>query len=94
MNVDREVASLDREVRWYVYDHVVKEGSSPTAAETAFALSTTPDTVKASFQRLADGHVLVLQRGTGEILRPPDRRARIRVWGKGFRVFATLGGRS
>jgi hypothetical protein len=46
----------------------MKEGLPPTIAETASALSTTPNAVEASFRRLADGHILVLQRGTGEIL--------------------------
>jgi hypothetical protein len=46
----------------------MKEGWPPTIARTASALSTPPDDVEASLQRLADGHVLVLQRGTGEIL--------------------------
>jgi hypothetical protein len=68
MNADREEAALDYEVRRYVYDHTMKEGLPPTMAETASALSTPSDNVSASFQRLADGHNLVLQRGSGEIL--------------------------
>ena len=68
MNVDRGEAALDYEVRRYVYDHTMKEGLPPTIAETASALSTPPDNVSASFQRLADGHILVLQRGSGEVL--------------------------
>jgi alkylmercury lyase-like protein len=67
MGVDQE-ATLDKEVRRYVYDRVMREGLPPTAAEAASALSTTSDAVGASFQRLADGHILVLQQGTGEIL--------------------------
>ena len=63
MNVDRDETPFDYEVRRYLYDHVVKEGLPPTIAETASALSTRPDDVTASFQRLADGHILVLQRG-------------------------------
>jgi hypothetical protein len=68
MNFEQDEATFDYEVRRYVYDHVMKEGLPPTIAETASALSTTPDAVEASFRRLADGHILVLQRGTGEIL--------------------------
>ena len=67
MNVDRE-AAFDYEVRRYVYDHVMNKGLPPTTAETASALSTTPDDVAASFRLLADGHILVLQRGSDEIL--------------------------
>jgi hypothetical protein len=68
MEVDREQAAFDNEARRYVYDHVMQRGSPPTIAETASALSVTPENVKVSFQRLADGHILVLQRGNGEIL--------------------------
>ena len=68
MDADREEAAFDYEVRRYVYDHVMREGWPPTIAETATALSTTLDDVGASFRRLADAHVLVLQRGKGEIL--------------------------
>ena len=68
MNADREEAAIDYEVRRHVYDHVMREGLPPTVAQTASALSTTPDNVGASFQRLADARVLVLQKGTGEIL--------------------------
>ena len=60
MKVDQEEAAFDNEVRRYIYDHVMNEGLPPTVAETASALSTTPDNVAASFQRLADGHILVL----------------------------------
>jgi len=67
MSVDQE-ATLDKEVRRYVYDHVMREGLPPTVAEAASALSMTSDAVGASFQRLADGNILVLQQGTGEIL--------------------------
>ena len=68
MRVDQDETALDYEARRYAYDHVMKTGLPPTIAETASALSTTPDAVEASFQRLADGHTLVLQRGIGEIL--------------------------
>jgi hypothetical protein len=68
MNAVPEQATFDNEIRRYVYDHVMKEGLPPTTAETVSALSTAPDDVEASFQRLANGHILVLQKGTGEIL--------------------------
>jgi alkylmercury lyase-like protein len=67
-NVDLDETTFDHEVRRYVYDHVMKRGLPASIAQTASALSTTPDAVEASFRRLADGHILVLQRGTGEIL--------------------------
>jgi hypothetical protein len=60
--------TFDQELRHYVYDQTMKTGKSPTVAEAAAALSTTPAEVQASFHRLADAHMLVLQRDTGEIL--------------------------
>jgi hypothetical protein len=68
VGADREEAALDYETRHYVYDRVMREGLPPTIAETASALSAAPDDVGATFRRLADGHVLVLQKGSGEIL--------------------------
>jgi hypothetical protein len=68
MNDEREKIALDKEVRARVYDHVMREGLPPTMAETSSALARPPDEVRDSFQRLADGHVLVLQKGSGEIL--------------------------
>jgi len=68
MNINPETITLDQKVRHYVYDQTMNTTASPTVAETAAALSTTPAEVQASFQRLADAHMLVLQRDTGEIL--------------------------
>ena len=68
MKVDQEEAAFDNAARRYIYDHVMNEGLPPSVAKTASALSTTPDNAAASFQRLADGHILVLQRESGEIL--------------------------
>ena len=68
MDNDQSKDTFDREVRFHVYDQTMKTTASPTVAETAAALSTAPAEVQASFQRLADAHMLVLQRDTGEIL--------------------------
>ena len=68
MDVEQERIALDREVRYHVYDYVMREGLPPTIAETLSALARSRDEVRASFQRLADGHILVLQKGSGEIL--------------------------
>ena len=68
MNIDPETITFDQKVRHYVYDQTMKTTISPTVAETAAALSTTTVEVQASFQRLADAHMLVLQRDTAEIL--------------------------
>ena len=68
MNIDPTAIPFDQKVRHYVYDQTMKTTASPTVAETAAALSSTPAEVLASFQRLAETHMLVLQRDTGEIL--------------------------
>jgi hypothetical protein len=68
MNIDPTTITFDQQVRHYVYDQTMKTATSPSVAETAAALSTTPAQVQASFQRLADAHMLVLQRDTGEVL--------------------------
>lgn len=60
--------SLDKVVRYHVYDHVMRAGLPPTIAQTSAALARSPEEIKAAFQRLAEGHILVLQNGTGEIL--------------------------
>ena len=61
-------AVFDRDVRRQVYDFTMSQGLPPTIGQSASALSSTVENVRASFQRLADGHVLVLQKGGGEIL--------------------------
>ena len=68
MDAEQEKIAFDKVVRYHVYDYVMHEGLPPTIAEASSALSHSPDEVKSSFQRLADGHVLVLQKGSGEIL--------------------------
>lgn len=59
---------LDRDVRSYVYEATVASGVPPTAGQTAQALGVAPDAVRAAFERLAEAHHLVLQRGSREIL--------------------------
>ena len=66
--MENERETFDKEVRFHVYDRVMRDGQIPTIAGTASALSHTPDEVRASFERLADAHILVLQNGSGEIL--------------------------
>ena len=65
---EQEQIALDKVVRSNVYDYVMREGLPPTVAETSSALGRSSDEVRSSFQRLADGHILVLQKGSGEIL--------------------------
>lgn len=68
MTAEQEGKALDGKVRRHVYDYLVRQGLPPAIEQTAATLSTTTDEVRASFQRLADGHIVVLQRGSGEIL--------------------------
>ena len=68
METDAERGTFDQKVRYYVYDQTMTAGAPPIIAATATALAATPAQVQASFQRLADAHMLVLQRDSGEIL--------------------------
>lgn len=68
MDAEQEKIATDNVVRYHVYDHVMREGLPPTLAATSAALGRSPGDVRDSFQRLADGHILVLQKGSGEIL--------------------------
>lgn len=63
---DREL--FDKKVRFHVYDTVMKSGKAPTIADTSAALSQSEDEIRESFKRLADAHMLILQKATGEIL--------------------------
>ena len=68
MDAEQEKIAFDRAVRYHVYDYVMGEGLPPTIAEISSVLSRSADQVSSSFQRLAEGHILVLQKGNGEIL--------------------------
>jgi hypothetical protein len=61
-------AVLDREVRRYVYEATIASGAVPSSAAVADAVGAGADQVRASFERLAEARVLVLQRETREIL--------------------------
>ena len=66
--MDQASQELDRQVRKYVYDVAMHSGLLPSLAETSAALVITLANARASFQRLADGHIIVLQPEAGEIL--------------------------
>ena len=68
MDAEQETRELDITVRQYVYDQVIHTGLMPTINETASAISRTPNEVRSSFHRLGEAHMLVLQKGSGEIL--------------------------
>ena len=66
--MDQALQELDHHVRWFVYDTAMQGGFPPSLAETSTALSIPLADIQAAFQRLADGHILVLQPENGEIL--------------------------
>lgn len=66
--MDQTLQELDRHVREFAYDIAMQRGSPPTLAETSAALSIPLEDVHSAFQRLAEGHILVLQPENGEIL--------------------------
>jgi hypothetical protein len=68
MDAEQEQTVFDKAVRNHVYDYVIREGLPPTIAEASSALARSSDTIRSSLQRLAGRHVLVLQKGSGEIL--------------------------
>jgi hypothetical protein len=59
---------LDGEVRRAVYEGTTASGAVPLAAAVAEALGTALAQVRASFERLAEARVFVLQRDSREIL--------------------------
>ena len=63
-----EPGSMDREVRLHIYRHFLETGAPPSVEETARTLSASQDVVASSYQRLADGRVIVLRPGTRDIL--------------------------
>lgn len=58
---------LDRDVRFRVYRHFIATGRAPTARSLADLLSVDVPEIRASLQRLADAHALVLDPHTGEL---------------------------
>ncbi|HEX8162496.1 MAG TPA: organomercurial lyase [Pyrinomonadaceae bacterium] len=71
----RREEDFDREVRRAAYDFTEREGLPPTISQAAAGLSRGAGEIAASLRRLADAHVLVLQRDSGEILMLPPYSA-------------------
>jgi hypothetical protein len=59
-----DTSVFDNDVRVALYRFFVREERAPVAAEVASELEASPFDVEASFERLADVHVLVLTPGT------------------------------
>jgi len=58
----------DVRVRAHIYDRLIWGERMPLAVEIAGGLGLSLDEVRASFRRMKEGHVLVLQEGDEEIL--------------------------
>jgi hypothetical protein len=59
---------IDPRVRAAVYETTLRNGAPPAGSQVAIALQLPVAEVLASFRRLAEAHMLVLQRDSGEIL--------------------------
>jgi hypothetical protein len=68
MAVNDADGGLDRQIRAQVYDDAMQSGLLPSIMEIAARQARAVEDVRASLQRLAAGHILVLQKETGEIL--------------------------
>jgi hypothetical protein len=60
--------TLDYELRRLIYDDLIERGIMPAADQLAERLAQPVSAVRASFWRLKDGHILVLQEGDREVL--------------------------
>jgi hypothetical protein len=66
MDVDSEI--FDQQVRAYIYDSIFTQGAVPTARAIAAGLACGTGDVVAAVRRLAQGHVLVLEGNSDDIL--------------------------
>lgn len=64
----RSDEQIDVQVRRIVYDAFMLKGQPPNFTEIVDALGISMSILKGAFQRLAEGHILVLQPESGEIL--------------------------
>ena len=62
---------FDRRARFHIYDITMRSGTPPSIDAVAAAMESDRGSVAEAFRRLAEGHVLVLQRDGGEILMAP-----------------------
>jgi len=62
------LSQLDLDVRRFVYDGAIEERKIPTVAALAKTARVSESEARASLQRLAEAHMLVLQPENGEVL--------------------------
>ncbi len=62
---------LDQAVRRTIYDGIIQTGLAPSIAEVASTLAVPVAEVQASYRRLADAHILVLQQDSQVLMVDP-----------------------
>ena len=62
-----EANTFDPAVRRYIYNNFIMQQRPPTIAESVDYFNVTTEEIEASYQRLADGHIVVLEPGKTEI---------------------------
>jgi hypothetical protein len=60
--------AFDLEARYHIYDICMKRGQPPLIGELSTLLSAPTEQVREALANLAEAHMLVLQKDTGEIL--------------------------
>ena len=61
-------AAIDTEVRLHIYNAFLETANPPSVEDTSLALDLPPDEVRAAYDRLAGGRVIVLEPGTRDVL--------------------------
>lgn len=61
-------AGLDADIRRVIYDAFISDCASASVAQVARKLGVPVAAIKASYARLAEAHMLVLQHDSGEVL--------------------------
>jgi hypothetical protein len=62
-----ELSAFDRQVRTHIMSTLVGEGRAPSVPETALALGAGVNEVGPAYDRLQEGHVIVLAPGTRNV---------------------------
>jgi len=62
-----DLSPTDRQVRLHVMSTLVGEGRAPSVRETAVALGLSDEDAAAAYDRLQEGHVIVLAPGTRNV---------------------------
>jgi Alkylmercury lyase len=61
--------SFDAKLRFYTYQHFVQHARAPKVSEAAQALDVAESEARAGYQRLTEGHAIMLTEPSGEIWR-------------------------